>query len=211
MKKYIAFIIALVTIACFGLPAFSGASTIGEHMAKLEADKKKKEKQLENLKQLENILENEIGKIKARIAHSAMNTAPKIGRTKANAQGFVTATGGITHSPNQRWTLDADKLRKEYENAGIYTSEEIDTIVTFHESYNQNQGFTAECTEILSQWAEAEAQLRTIKKYIERKEQEIQEVENAIRGPSASGTGAGAGGGSGGSGGGGGGGGGGGY
>jgi septal ring factor EnvC (AmiA/AmiB activator) len=177
------------------------ASKIGENMKQLEADKAKKEKELKNLEKLEEIVDNEIGTAKAEMAQNMNNTVQKVGHSKANPDGLVTTSGGIVHSPSKHWKLNVNNLRKEYENAGIYTPDEIDVIVEFHKSYVANQGFTAGIAEQLAKVAEATAQKRTIQKYIARKKQEIDELENAIRGTSSGDGGGGGGSGGGGSGG----------
>ncbi|MFZ7128040.1 MAG: hypothetical protein ACOWWM_17920 [Desulfobacterales bacterium] len=174
------------------------AASIADAAQQLENSRKQKEKELKNLQELENIIESEIGTAKAQLAQSVTSTVPKIGKVKSDPSGLVTIAGPVTHRPNGGWTLDANKLRKEYELAGIYTKDEIDDIVGFHESYNQNQGFTTEIAEHLAKIAEGKAQQRTLQKYIERKKQEIREIENALTGPSPDEGGGGDGGGGGG-------------
>ena len=181
-------------------PQVVQASKIGENMKQLEVDKAKKEKELKNLEKLEEMVANEIGVAKAEMAQNMTSTVQKVGHSKANPDGLVTTSGGIVHRPSKHWKLNVQNLRKEYENAGIYTPDEIDVIVEFHQSYVANQGFTAGIAEQLAKVAEGKAQQRTIQKYIARKKQEIHDLENAIRGTS---SGDGGGGGDGGSGGGG--------
>ena len=202
MKMRLFFYAQIVAFASSVVPCpqVAQASKIGEHMEQMEADKAKKEKELKNLEQLENIVANEIGAAKAEMAQNMTNTVQHLGHSKANPEGLVTTSGGVVHSPSKHWKLNVKSLRKEYENAGIYTPDEIETIVEFHKSYVANQGFTAGIAEQLAKVAEATAQQRTIQKYITRKKQEIHELENAIRGTS---SGDGGGGGDGGSGGGG--------
>jgi len=162
------------------------ASVIGEHMQKIEKEKAKKDKELKNLEQLEEIVANEIATAKAEMAKAMSSTIEQVGKSKANPEGLVTTSGGVTHSPSQHWVLDVKKLRSEYEQAGIYTKDEIDVIVEFHQSYVTNQGFTAGIAEQLAKIAEATAQKRTIGKYIAVKKQEIRDLENAMKGSSSS-------------------------
>ncbi len=157
-------------------------SQIGQHMSDLEAQKQKKAKELQNLKNLKKIVNDQIATAKAEMAQNMTSTVEKVGRVKADPNGLVTTAGGVSHSPSKHWKMNFENLRKEYENAGIYKPDEIDTIIEFHKSYVQNQGFTAGIAEQLAQVAEATAQKRTIEGYIERKEKEIAEVENAIKG-----------------------------
>ncbi len=166
-------------------PQMVQASKIGEHMDQLEVDKAKKEKELKNLEKLEEIVANQIGAAKAEMAQNMTNTVQQVGHSKADPNGLVTTSGGIVHGPSKHWKLNTKKLRKEYENAGIYTPDEIDVIVEFHQSYVANQGFTAGIAEQLAKVAEAKAQQRTIQKYIARKKQEIHDLENAIQGTSS--------------------------
>jgi len=160
---------------------FCGVS-LGEQLQQLEAQKQQKEKELARLKGMEKMIENDIATTKALMAQSVVNTVPKIGYMKANAQGFVTPSTGIVHSPTQNWTLDTVRLRKTYEQSKLYTTDEINTIITYHKAYVQNQGFTAGCSEFLAKMAEGTAQLRSIQKYISRKQDEIDELDNLIQG-----------------------------
>jgi hypothetical protein len=195
----------LVLAFLLGVVSWSHAvpmSKIGEHMQDMETQKAKKEKELKNLEDLEKVVADQIAEAKAEMAQNMLSTMEKVGRTKTTPDGLVTTGGGIMHSPSQHWKLDVNRLRKEYESAGIYKPEEIDTIIEFHKSYVQNQGFTAGIAEQLAKVAEATAQQRTIQKYISRKKQEIQELENAIQGSSGVGNDGGGGGSGGGSGGG---------
>lgn len=179
------FIIVRVLAVVAGLllmgSAAAGAAELGEKMADLDSQVKKKTKELANLQELHKIVEDEIGTIKAQIGQSGSSQAAKIGPNK-DPGGFVTTAGGVTHGWSKHWVLDKQKLRKEYEAAGIYTPDEIDSIVEYHEAYVQNQGFTAECSENLAKLAECAAQKRAIEKYIERKQAEIRELELAGQG-----------------------------
>ena len=150
----------------------------------MEKTKAKKLKELSRLEELEKIVANEIATAKAEMAQNMSNTVQNVGKSKASPEGLVTTSGGVVHSPKQHWELDVDKLRQEYENAGIYTQDEIDTIVEFHKAYVKNRGFTAGIAEQLARVAEAKAQQRTIQKYIAVKKQEITELENALQGSS---------------------------
>lgn len=162
-------------------------SDLGQHIQNLENRKKEAQKSLERLHAMKKVIEDEIGTIFAEIGLSGMDTIPKIGYLKTHAQGFVSAPSGwIVHSPGRHWVLDTDKLRKEYEQAGFYTPEEIDQIVSYHQAYVQNHGFTDTYSEQFAKLAEAKAQLRKINQFIERKEKELQEIELAIKGPSSS-------------------------
>lgn len=203
-KSTLCWLLAVAFLAA--VPSFVQAmpmSKLGEHFKNLEAEKSKKEKELKRLEDLAKAVENEIGSAKAEMAKNMMSTVEQVGRSKANPEGLVMTGGGIMHSPSKHWKLDAKKLRKQYEQAGIYKPEEIDVIIEFHKSYVQNQGFTAGIAEQLAKVAEATAQKRTIEKYISRKKDEIDELDNAIRGTTSDGGGSdGGGGGGGGSGGG---------
>lgn len=200
MKKVLLIVISIAV--AFGLNPCLHAmptSSIGQHMQKVETDKKKKEKELQNLEALKEIVANEIAVNKAEMAQNMSNTVQQVGKSKSDPNGLVTTAGGIVHGPSQHWVLDVKKLRKEYEQAGIYTASEIDVIVGYHEAYVQNQGFTGGIAEQLAKIAEATAQKRTIEKYIDRKKKEIRELDNTLRGSSAaSGNGDGGGGGGGG-------------
>jgi hypothetical protein len=204
MRLFFYVLIVAFVFGALPCPQVVQASKIGEHMAQLKADKAKKEKELKNLEKLEEIVANQIGTAKAEMAQNMTNTVQQVGHSKANPEGLVTTSGGIVHSPSKHWKLNIKSLRKEYENAGIYTPDEIDVIVEFHQSYVANQGFTAGIAEQLAKVAEGKAQQRTIQKYIARKKQEIAELENAMQGTSTGdgggggGSGSGSGGGSGG-------------
>ena len=195
LKRILVTLLCAVAFFCIASPQLLCASAIGEHMENLEKQKKQKQVELARLEELAKIIQDEIGTTKAQMAQNAMNTAPKIGYQKTNAQGLVTTTGGIVHGPSKHWVLDLDALRKEYEQADIYTPSEITAIIEYHKAYVQNKGFTAECSEYMAKMAESNAQLRTIKKYIERKKAEIKEIENALTGSSSSSSSGGSGGG----------------
>jgi predicted nucleic acid-binding Zn-ribbon protein len=180
-----AFIASMVLNISFH-PNMLRADSIGEHMQQMEKDKNRKQKELSRLEELEKIIADEIGTAKAEMAQSMSDTVQKIGKTKKSPDGLVTTAGGIVHSPKQHWELDVEGLRKEYKNAGIYTEDEIDTIVEFHEAYIKNKGFTAGIAEQLAKVAEGKAQQRAIQKYISRKKQEIRDLENALQGNSSS-------------------------
>lgn len=190
MMRMLKLIPVLAALAMFGVLFDHGvvqAVGLGEHMQEMEKTKEKKLKELSRLEELEKIVADEIASAKAEMAQNMSNTVQNVGRSKKNPEGLVTTTGGVVHSPKQNWVLDKERLRKEYENTGIYTADEIDTIVEFHDAYTQNRGFTAGIAEQLARVAEAKAQQRTIQKYIAVKKQEIRELENALQG-SSSGT-----------------------
>ncbi len=195
MMRIISFSLMLsIATAIPFFPFAVQAISIGEHKQQMETDKKKKEKELSHLEDLGKMVADEIAVAKAEMAQSMSDTVQKVGKSKTSPDGLVTTTGGIVHSPKERWVLDVKKLRKEYENAGIYTKDEIDTIVEFHEAYVSNKGFTAGIAEQLAKVAEGKAQQRAIQKYIDRKKQEIQEIEKALQGSASDGGGGGGGG-----------------
>jgi len=188
----------LLAIFLFGTVASLHAAPLsktGQHMKMMEEKKAKKQKELKNLEKLEEIVGNQVASAKAEMAKNMMSTMEKVGRVKTDPNGLVMTGGGIMHSPSKRWKLNVQRLRKEYENAGIYTPDEINDIVDFHQSYVENQGFTAGISEQLAKVAEAKAQQRTIQKYIARKIKEIEELESALNGLSSGGGGSGSGGG----------------
>lgn len=184
MKIGVSTLTVLFALAVLFDPCGLQASVISEHTQQMEKTKAKKMKELSRLEELENIVANEIGTAKAEMAQNMSNTVQNVGKSKVSPEGLVTTSGGVVHSPKQDWVLDADKLRQEYKNAGIYTQDEIDTIVEFHKAYVKNRGFTAGIAEQLARVAEAKAQQRTIQKYIALKKQEIQQLENALQGSS---------------------------
>jgi hypothetical protein len=159
----------------------------------MEASKAQKEKELSNLEGLAKIVADEIATARAEMAQNMSTTVQKVGKSKANPEGLVTTDGGVMHSPSQHWKLDVKKLRQEYQNKDIYTKDEIETIVEFHQSYVQNQGFTAGIAEQLAKVAEGKAQQRTLQKYISKKKQEIKDLENAPQGNDSGGGGGGGG------------------
>ena len=184
MKIGVSTLTVLCALAVLFDPSGLQASVIGEHMQQMEKTKAQKMKELSRLEALENIVANEIGTAKAEMAQNMSNNVQQVGKSKVSPEGLVMTSNGVVHTPKQDWELNVDKLRQEYKNAGIYTQDEIDTIVEFHKAYVKNRGFTAGIAEQLARVAEAKAQQRTIQKYIALKKQEIEQLENALQGSS---------------------------